>query len=382
MNKDSYIGEFLRKLAKFLHWQKNPKPEVDLSYEIWGELKPFRTPIILTILIMLFGTLGYIWIDNFSLMDAIYQTGITFTTVGFGEISSISPLGRLFTIFLIIAGFAVFSYAVGILVDVINKGRLLALLKENRMLYKIARLKNHMVICYHNDYTIELTKELRKAHIPFVVIDSREDMEKIAKKYKYPYFINADPHTTLAIKKAFLSSARGVITLSKNVTDNIAVISSIRLYEKDLKRHPYYILSVANSDEEIEKLLRLGANEVLSPTKLIAKRMTAVTVDPDVKNILEEFVYSVDTPLDLEEITVSKKSWLSYKKLKEAHLRELFNVTVVGIKEESGKFIPIPKGDVILKPNDVLLVIGTSKDMRKVRKVIRSSVKPKEIDFI
>jgi voltage-gated potassium channel len=110
--------------------------------------------------------------------------------------------------------------------------------------------------------------------------------------------------------------------------------------------------------------------------------MTAVTVDPDVKNILEEFVYSVDTPLDLEEITVSKKSWVAFKKLKEVHLRELFNVTVVGIKEENGKFIPIPKGDVILKPNDVLLVIGTGKDMRKARKVIRSSVKPKEIDFI
>jgi len=382
MKKDSGIEEFLKKLANFLHWQRNPKPEVDLSSQIWGELKPFRIPIILTILVMLFGTLGYIWIDNFSLMDAIYQTGITFTTVGFGEISPISPFGRLFTIFLIVAGFAVFSYAVGILVDVINKGRLIALLKENRMLYKIARLRNHMVICYHNDYTIELTKELRKAHIPFVVIDNREDMEKIAKKYKYPYFLNTDPHTTLAIKKAFLSSAKGVITLSKNITDNIAVISSIRLYEKDLKRHPYYIISVANSDEEIEKLTRLGANEVLSPTKLIAKRMTAVTVDPDVKNILEEFVYSVDTPLDLEKITVSKKSWVAYKKLKEIHLRELFNVTVVGIKEESGKFIPIPKGDEVLKPNDVLLVIGTSKDMRKARKVIRSSVKPKEIDFI
>jgi voltage-gated potassium channel len=382
MNQDSVFELFLKKLANFLHWQRNPKPEVDLSSEIWGELKPFRTPVILTILIMLFGTLGYIWIDNFSLLDAIYQTGITFTTVGFGEISPISPLGRLFTIFLIVAGFAVFSYAVGILVDVINKGRFLALLKENRMLYKIARLKKHMVICYHNDYTVELTKELRKAHIPFVVIDNKENLEEIAKKYKYPYFINADPHTTLAIKKAHLSSARGVITLSRNVTDNIAVISSVRLYEKDLKRTPYYILSVANSDEEIEKLIRLGANEVLSPTKLIAKRMTAVTVDPDVKNILEEFVYSVDTPLDLEEITVSKKSWVAYKKLKEVHLRELFNVTVVGIKEENGKFIPIPKGDVILKPNDVLLVIGTGKDMRKVRKVIRSSVKPKEIDFI
>ncbi len=373
---------FKEKLQKFFHWQKSSKPEVDLSAEIWAELKPFRIPIILTILIELFGTLGYIAIDHFSLMDAIYQTGITFTTVGFGEIAPISPLGRIFTIFLIIAGFVVFSYAVGILVDVINKGRFVALLKENRMLYRIARLKNHMVVCYHNDYTVELTKELRRAHIPFVVIDNNENLEEIAKKHKYPFYIQADPHTTLAIKKAFISSAKGVITMSKNVTDNIAVISSIRLYEKDLKRHPYYILSLASTDEEIEKLQRLGANEVLSPTKLIAKRMTAVTVDPDVKNILEEFVYSVDTPLDLEEITVSKKSWVCYKKLKEIHLRELFNVTIVGIKEENGKFIPIPKGDVVLKPNDVLLVIGTAKDMMKARKVIRSSKKPKEIDFI
>ncbi|WP_457560280.1 potassium channel family protein [Caminibacter sp.] len=370
------------KIAKLLHWERTKKPEVDLSAEIWGELKPFRTPIILTILIELFGTLGYIWIDHFSLMDAIYQTGITFTTVGFGEIAPISQMGRVFTIFLIIAGFAVFSYAVGVLVDVINKGRLFALLKENRMLYKIARLKNHVVVCYHNEYTIDLTKELRAAHIPFVVVDNNENLEEIAKKYKYPFYIKAEPHTLMALKKSHLSSAKGVITLSKNVPDNIAVVSSVRLYEKDLRRHPYYILSIANTEEDIEKLQRLGANEVLSPTKVIAKRMTAVTVDPDIKNILEEFVYSVDTPLDLEEITVSKKSWVAYKKLKEAHLREIANVTVVGIKEESGKFIPVPKGDVTIKPGDVLLVIGTRRDMTKARKIIRSSTKPKEIDFI
>jgi len=373
---------FTEKLANLLHWQRALKPEVDLRGEIWGELKPFRTPIILTILITLFGTLGYIWIDHFSLMDAIYQTGITFTTVGFGEIAPISNLGRLFTIFLIIAGFAIFSYAIGILVDVVNKGRLIALFKENRMLYKIARLKNHMVICYHNDYTVDLTKELRKTHIPFVVIDSNENLEEIAKKYKYPFYVKGDPHTLLAMKKSFLSSAKGVITLSHNTPDNIAVISSVRLYQKDLARHPYYILSVAAGDEDIEKLQRLGANEVLSPTKLIAKRMTAISVDPDVKNILEEFVYSVDTPLDLEEITVSKKSWVAYKKLKEAHLRDLLNVTVVGIKESNGKFTPVPQGSVIIKPNDVLLIIGTNKDMMKARKIIRSSKKPKEIDFI
>ncbi len=382
MKKNTSKNSLFKRLAKLLHWETSSKPEVDLRSEIWGELKPFRTPIILTILITLVGTLGYIWIDHFSLMDALYQTGITFTTVGFGEIAPISQIGRIFTLFLIIGGFAIFSYAVGILVDVINKGRLLALFKENRMLYKIARLKNHVVVCYHNAYTIDLTKELRKTHIPFVVVDPDENIEEIAKKYKYPFFIKGDPHTLLTMKKSHLSSAKGVITLSHSTPDNIAVISSVRLYEKDLGRHPYYILSVAQTDEEIEKLQRLGANEVLSPTKLVAKRMTAITVDPDVKNILEEFVYSVDTPLDLEKITVSKKSWIAYKKLKEAHLRELINVTVVGIKEDSGKFTAVPKGDVTIKPGDVLLVIGTNKDMIKARKIIRSSKKPKEIDFI
>jgi len=372
-----------KKIKKFFNWErKRVKPEIDLSVEIWSELKPFRAPIILTIFVMLFGTLGYIWIDNFSLMDAIYQTGITFTTVGFGEIAPISHAGRIFTIFLIIAGFAVFSYALGIIMEVINKGKLVALIKENRMLYKIARLKNHMVICYHNKYTIDLTKELRKAHIPFVVVSPDDNIEEIAKEHKYPFYIKAEPHTLMALKKSHLSSAKGVITLSQNVPDNIAVISSVRLYEKDLKRHPYYILSVANTDEDVEKLKRLGANEVLSPTQLIAKRMTAITVDPDVKNILEEFVYSLETPLDLEEITVSKKSWLAYKKLKDAHLRELYNVTVVGIKEETGKFIPIPKGDVIIKPYDKLLVIGASKDMKNARKVIRMTKKPQEVDFV
>jgi voltage-gated potassium channel len=373
---------FKEKLANLFNWETLKKPEIDLSYEIWGELKPFRAPIILTILIELFGTLGYIAIDHFSLMDAIYQTGITFTTVGFGEIAPISPLGRLFTIFLIIAGFAVFSYAVGILVDVINKGRLFVLLKENRMLYKIARLKNHYVVCFHNEYTIDVTKELRRAHIPFVVIDNNDNLEEIAKKNRYPFFVKGDPHTTVSIKKASLSSAKGVISLSKNVADNIALISSVKLYEKELKRHPYYILSVTSCEEDMEKLQKLGAHEVISPNKLIAKRMTAIAANPDVKNILEEFVYSTDTPLNLEKITVSKKSWLVYKKLKDAHLRELFNVSVVGVKEASGRFIPVPKGEYILKPGDKVLVIGTSKDMVKARFVIRSTKKPKNIDFI
>ena len=150
---------------------------------------------------MMFGTFGYMLVDDMSLLDALYQTGITFTTVGFGEIAPISDIGRIFTISLIIFGFLIFSVAIGIIVEVLNRGELQNVIKERRMLYNVARLKHHFVICYHNEFTIQVTKYLRESHIPFVVIDPSEEMNEIASKYNYPYFVKGEPHTEEAILK-------------------------------------------------------------------------------------------------------------------------------------------------------------------------------------
>jgi len=370
-----------QKLQKFLHWETTPKPEYDLSSQIYGELKPFRLPIILVILIFLFGTLGYIWIDGANVFDAFYQTGITFTTVGYGEMYQMSDKGRLFSIFLIVAGFAVFSLAIGVLIEVIQKGKLLPLVKERRMLYKIARLKKHFVICYHTQFTIELTNELRKAHIPFVVISPEENMEEIAEKYNYPFFIKAEPHTDLAMKKAHLSSAKGLITLSKNIADNIAMISSVKLFQEELDRIPYYIMSIADKNTDVEKLLKLGADEVINPNKLMAQRATAIAKDHKIKNLLEEFLYS-ETNVNIEELKVPKKSWILFKKLKESHLRDLTSCSVVGIKNRNGKFTPMPKGDIIIQPDDIVYIMGTKEGLKMTRKLLRASTKPKETQYV
>ena len=81
------------------------------------------------------------------------------------------------------------------------------------MIYKIARLKNHFIICYHNEYTIQLSQPFREAHIPFVVVDNNNSLEDIALKYRYPFFINEDSLEEIAMLKCHLSSARGVIAL-------------------------------------------------------------------------------------------------------------------------------------------------------------------------
>ena len=373
----------LPRIRKFLNWEVTPKPQTKLLPEVYPHLKAFRLPLILTVLTMMIGTVGYVIIDGFTLMDAIYQTGITFTTVGFGEIAPISDSGRIFTITLIIAGFAVFSSAVGILVAELNRGTIVAILKERRMLYKIARLKKHFVVCYHNDYTLEVTKELRKSHIPFVVIDPREEIHEWAKEYNYPTYLKAEPHAELSMLKAHLASAKGLITLSNSMADNIALIASVRLFEKEhsLPR-PYYVISAAEQMSDVEKLKKLGADTVVSPTRLTAQRVSAMAARPDMENLLEEFLYKSDNPLDMQEIEVPKYSWAVLKKLKETHLRDITNVSVVGITKKDGKFITMPKGDVLITSECTLLVIGSQLKIQETRSLLRRREKPKELRFV
>jgi len=332
---------------------------------------------------MLTGTIGYVLIDDFALMDAIYQTGITFTTVGFGEIAPISDAGRIFTITLVISGFAVFSSAVGILVAELNKGNIVAILKERSMLYNIARLKKHFVVCYHNDYTLEVTKQLRQNHIPFVVIDPREEIHEWAIEHNYSTYLKAEPHAELTMLKAHLASAKGLITLSDSMSDNIALIASVRLFEKEhsLPR-PYYIISSAESVSDVEKLKKLGADTVVSPTKLTAQRVSAMAARPDMENLLEEYLYQNDNPLDMEEVEIPKYSWAVLKKLKETHLRSISNTSVIGITKKDGKFIAMPKGDVLINSECRLLLIGTQDDIKTAKNLLSRREKPKELKVV
>ncbi|WP_188093709.1 MULTISPECIES: potassium channel family protein [Sulfurimonas] len=375
----------LEKIRKFLHWESSPKPHITLNNELYSQLLPFRTPLVLIQLLMIIGTLGYIYIEDYTIMNAIFQTGYTFTTVGFGALNEgeFSAAGQIFTVTLIILGFTVFTIAIGIVVDVVGKGNLSKIIKERRMLYSVARLKKHFVVCYHNDYTLEVTKELRKNHIPFVVVDPREEIHQWAEEHNYTTYLKAEPHAELTMLKAHLSSAKGLITLSNSISDNIALIASVRLFEKEhFLPRPYYVISSAETVSDIGKLRKLGADTVVSPTKLTAQRVSAMAARPDMENLLEEFLYKSDNPLDMEEIEVPKYSWSVLKKLRETHIREITNTSVVGITKKDGKFLAMPKGDVLITSECKLLVIGTQQGINVTKELLRRRDKPKELRFV
>ena len=119
----------LDKIKRFLDWSGSTKPDINLYTEIYDQLRPFRLPLITIVLMMLIGTLGYVFIAGFSLVDAFYQAGMTFTTVGFTEVAPISPAGRIFTVLFILMGFGTFSFCLGVVVEVI-KNKLQTLLEH------------------------------------------------------------------------------------------------------------------------------------------------------------------------------------------------------------------------------------------------------------
>jgi len=218
--------------------------------------------------------------------------------------------------------------------------------------------------------------------VPFVVVDSRDDMEQIAKEYGYPYYINEEPYTEKAFLKTHLSSAKGAISLSKNISDNITLIASVRLYEKELGRWPFLIISNAETHHDKERLIKLGADKVVAPPSLMAKRVTAMAIRPDMENVLDEFLYKKDTPIDMEEVFVKEDSWLVDHTLKEIHLRDRMKVSVIGITETRGRFIQMPKGTTVIRAKCKLLLVGSHKGISKAKKLINKKEKPLEIDNV
>ena len=370
------------KLKKYFKWEYNSNiPQYDLNPIIYSRLKPIRSPLILIQILMMVGTLAYVYLEDYTIMQAIFQTSYTITNTGFGALneSNFKNETIIFTVFLMLAGFMSLIFAVGVVIDVFTNGNLRELLRERRMLYKIARLRRHFVLFYHNEYTAQVAKQFRENQIPFVVVDSSDDIEAIAKEHGYPYFVKEEPYKEEAFLKSHLSSAKGVISLSKNISDNITLIASVRLYEKELERNPYLIISNAETHNEKVRLKKLGANKVVATPSLMAKRVSAMAISPDMENILDEFLYKKDSPITMEDILIKENSWIVGKELRELNLRDTLRISIIGITESSGAFVQLPNGDKVINKNSKLLIVGSQKGILKAKRVLNLTNQPKEL---
>lgn len=316
----------------------------------------------LLLLLVLIGTMGYRLIMQWNTLDSLYMTVITIATVGFREVADLSDAGRLFTIFLIFGGLGIGGYAIGTIAAFLIEGELVNLLKGSRMAWEITNLKKHIIVCGYGKIGKEVCARLAELGERFVVID--KDSNKIDEALGLGYLAAvgdaADDDVQLRVG---VKTARALISAISDDSANVYLVLTARTLNEHL-----YIVARGTDDVSKKKLKRVGANRIVSPFEIGARRMAAYVVKPEIVDFLDAFAPGGSYGLQLERIALSKSSSLLGKMLKESNIREATNgALVVGICKDAVTMDINPPGTTILEEGNILLAIGNNEQLQALQ---------------
>ncbi len=315
--------------------------------------------LILLFTIILIDVTGYMLIENTSFSDALYMTFITISTVGFAEVFPLSQSGKMFTIFVIISGLGTFLYTVGLIAEYSVEGRLRKILGRRKM-KNIANLKNHIVIAGFGKMGETVAKAFKEQKKDFIIIENNNERFSAGEELGYNVLL-MDATVEEALINAGIEKAKVYISLLSGDADNVFTIMSA----KDLNPKLHIIARGQDKANE-SKLFKAGANIVISPVTLASNRIINTTLKPNVVNLIDLVTQTGDIPLSVEEITISEKSGLKDKLIKESGLREKTEAMVVGIKRgEKMYFNPAPT--MKINVDDVLILIGEKSKLTDIQ---------------
>ena len=316
-------------------------------------MKKMLFSAVLLAVILFAGTAGYMRIEHASFLDSLYMTVITITSVGYGEIIPLSAAGRIFTMALIVVGIGFVLYLVGEITEAMVEGGMRRILGRNNMEKRVAALKDHYIVCGFGRIGKVICKNLKEHNIPFVVVESNPEEIQQIDELGYLAMLGSASNDDMLLK-AGIKSARGLIAVVSSDAENVYIILSARGLNPDL-----FIMARSSGAEGSEtKLLRAGADKVISPYFIGACRMAQLVVRPTVVDFLDLAVHGGELGLRLEELRVSEDSSIAGKKLRESGLRQEYDLIVVAIKREQGEMRFNPSPETSILPGDILVVLG------------------------
>lgn len=313
-------------------------------------------------LLLVFGTLGYMILLKVSLVDALYMTVITISTVGFGEVGTTSELSELFSVLMIFLGVGVVGYAFTTVVAMLVEGRLVDLWKGSKMDKKISALDEHYIICGSGELADVIIDKFTKEGLDFLVItDDRADLDN----YSHHDILVIEGQATEeeVLEKAGISRAKGLIAALTSEVDNIVTVLTARHLNKDI-----YIIANSTSKSGSQKLMKVGANKTMSAIEISGKRIASLMIKPNIISFLDVVTKVGDVEMDLEEVIVKKGSYLENKDLIAAQIPNKTGLIVLAIKRNiDKKMLFNPPGNYIFETNDVLIVLGREEQVEKLR---------------
>lgn len=323
--------------------------------------------IVLILLIVISGSTGYYILFNGEpkFIDCVYMTVISLTSVGYGEVLEVAgnTPAQIFTMLLITFGMGVILYAISSFTAILIEGELTGILRKRKMLKRIKKLKGHYIVCGGGDTSKPLITELLDNYEGVVLIEGDpEKIEKCRVSDKLLY-VTGDPTEDENLVAAGIEEAAGILIALPNDKDSLYVTMTARMLSKDIR-----IISQM-SDQAIEaKLIKAGANRVISPNIIGGLRMASEMIRPAAVDFLDKMLRSEQGNLRIHEIVITDRSSIVGKKISESGLKDKFDLLILGAKNPEGEieFNPLPTRAI--SEGMTLIVMGMIDDIVKLKK--------------
>ncbi len=317
--------------------------------------------IILPLVLIVLGTSGYMLLEKWSLLDALYMTIITMSTIGYGEIQPLSSPGRMFTIGLIIIGVISASYAITATVDLFSSKEFLGYIRYRRRRRMLKKISNHCIICGFGRMGRSLAEELQIRGTSIIIIDTDGDVVERCQQLDIPAVLGngSDEHI---LREAGIKQAASLVTVTPSDADNVFIILTAKSINPDLT-----IISRCNADASRPKLEKAGADTVLSPYTITGRRIAHILTHPGVTNFLDGILDFGDHQMHLEEFIIGQDSSLVGQTLGEAKL----NAVVLAVDYPGQKVHTHPSADTKLLPGTAIIAMGQDKELNQLAQRVK-----------
>ncbi|HXC71789.1 MAG TPA: NAD-binding protein [Pyrinomonadaceae bacterium] len=323
-----------------------------------------RVVLLAVLGVILLGTIVFHVLEGWSILDSLYVTAQTVTTVGFGDLTPQTPAGRAFASIFMMVSVGVVLYALTTTVQAIVHSELFATYGRSR---QMSKLRDHFIICGAGRVGSHLIRGLRGVDATFVVIETDPAKVEALTDLNIPV-LPRDATLEETLHEAGVEHARGLATCLPDDADNVYVVLTAR----DLNPGIHIVARAAEEQAE-SKLIRAGANRVVAPTIIGGHRMAMALTKPAVGDFLDS-VTANHLELGFEQLEVDAVSTLVGRKLSETVIRSELNIVVVSIRRNDGEIVFNPSGETRIEGGDMLIAIGGAESLRRLNALARGRV--------
>jgi voltage-gated potassium channel len=313
-----------------------------------------------------FGTVGFHLLEAWNWTDSFYVTTQTITTVGYGDITPSHGRGRIFAAIFMLVSVSAVAYALTSTVQSIVHWEILATLGARRRHREMNKLDRHFIICGAGRVGSRIIREMQRASCPFVVIE--KDRDKVVQLIESGvHVLVSDATLEETLKDAGVERARGLAACLPDDADNVYVVLTARSLGPNL-----HIVSRAVEEQAEPKMIRAGANRVISPILIGSHRMAQALMKPAVADFMDS-IAAETLDVGFEQVEVEPESVYVGKKLRDTNIRAALDIVIVAIRRKGGEMFYHPSGETHIEAGDMLVAIGRPESLVEMIKLARGT---------